>query len=136
MFRDFTMNSLSISRFYYKFTIESRIHYEFSFCSANSLYITLIYHEITFVFAKSLSISRNNDEFTIFFANSLWIHYRFANSLWIQFRFRKFTIYNANLPWNQFRFCDSTVNWLSVPEIHYLLRLYKMKSPSISRIHY
>ena len=43
-------------------------------------------------------------------------------------QYREFSIYNDYLPWNHFRFSpihhlfhESTMNWLSVPGIHYLL---------------
>ena len=127
--RIFTINSLSISWFHYKFTIESRIRYEFTFCSANSLYITLIYHKITFVYENSPSMLRLNyaltfcsrnslpftliyNEFTIYFAIQLWIYFHFhefaiysANSLWIYYQSR-LTVYFAKIPWinNLFRY--------------------------------
>ena len=57
LFRENTMNSLSVWLLHYEFTMFSRLNYELTLCSRNSLSFTLIYNE-----------------FTIYFANSLWIH--------------------------------------------------------------
>ena len=68
------MNSLSILRFDYEFTIVCTIDIFFVPIIMNSLYFSQIYFEIT-----------------MFLANSPWIHHLFANSLWSQYLFRDLT---------------------------------------------
>ena len=120
IFREFTIYSLSlsrsISRFHNKF-VESQIHYEFKFCSANSLYITLINHEIIIVLTTQLFIDFLFQEFTIYFANILWAHYLL----------RKSTIF---LP-NQHVYIIFLENSQKISRIHYEFTVCFGNSPCI-----
>ena len=96
-FWEFTMKLLSLSRVNCKFTLFSRIHYEFTKCfaklllklfSANSIWIYWLYLRFTknslwFTNWLSLSVLGIDCESTIYFANSLSfsrIHYLSCDS--------------------------------------------------------
>ena len=57
IYYEFTLNFANLILKYFEFhevTIKSRIDYEFSFCSANSLDVSQIYYEFIVYFANSL----------------------------------------------------------------------------------
>ena len=68
LFREFTFNSLSISRIHFQFTIffakSLSIHYLFRESKSNSLPLLRIYFQFTIYFANSLSIHYLFCEFT------------------------------------------------------------------------
>ena len=107
LFGEFTMESLSILRTYFEFTISFAnslgIHYFF----ANSLWIYCLFREFTMalliyrIFTLDLIfLSRIHSQSIIFFANEFtifsWTHYEsinfFAYSLWIHYLFRVYTM--------------------------------------------
>ena len=92
-----------------------------------------------------------------FFANWLWINYIFREFAMNALSFKRFHYRFGEFPLRELPFRENTVdslsawpihyeftslfrdsimNWLCVPGIDYLLRLYTMNSPSISRIRY
>ena len=121
-YRGLIKNSLSVSRIYYKSTINY----------ANILYKYFVFNILTNISRKDYLLgvitiksrvyyeftifSRIHPEFTIYFATQLWIH-----SL-----FNKSSIYSANIIWNNYIFAD----WLCIP---YLFHKFTMNSVSISR---
>ena len=108
LFRDFAMNSLSISRFHSKYTIHL----------ANCPWI-YFFRDFTLI---SLSHSRNHFVNICFFAKWPWIRY------FERFHY-KFPICFANCQWMHYLFRVSL--W-----IHYLFREINMNSLSASRFYY
>ena len=119
-----------------------RLNCELTFCSRNSLTITLmrneftilrIFYELTIYFANLPSISEIDHQSTIFLANPSFTAYsriydaytiNFANKLWNKFRFREFTVYSAELPWMNNLSQDNTLNSLFVSQFHYISTIY------------
>ena len=90
VFRELTMNSLSISGIFLW------IHYLFRGSTRNLLYVSRIHYLFREYFMNPLSISRIHHESTIVFANSLsiWrIHYELT---WCFASYYKFTVFLAN----------------------------------------
>ena len=82
MFREYTINSVSISQVHFEFTIESRIHCEFPNNFANLLNLTIFFAKKPWInnlsrdlTMNSLSVLLIHYEFIIDFANLLGIHY-------------------------------------------------------------
>jgi len=134
LLRDITMNELSISWFYYEYTI----------CLANLLWIYYLLREYT---KNSLSASRFHYEYTICLSNSPWIHYFFRdinmNSLStsrflfefilffrIHYLFFEFTLNPRSLAKPLWFRLEITLKSL---EIHHLFRECPMDSLSASR---
>ena len=139
------MNSLSVPRIHYHFTIFfanslsfSWNHYEVTINLANILWIYYQFSEFTL---NSLSLPRIHYHFTIFFANSLsfsWNHYEvtinLANSLWIYYQFSEFTLNSLSVSRIHFQF---TIYFTNSLYIHYHFREFTIcsaNSLSFSRI--
>ena len=117
LFDEFTMNLLSLSRISFEFTILSKNSLLTSYIFRKFTMFLLSFSRISLEFTmNSLSYSWIHYEFTIFHANSLWIHNLFVNSLWFYYLFREFPL---NSLW-----------------IHYPIREFTINSPSFARIHY
>ena len=84
LFRELTMNSLTISWNHYVLTIFSQIRSEFTFFQIHYLFgklsVTQIHYELTINIANFVRISVVFREFTINSFCVLQIHYRIANS--------------------------------------------------------
>ena len=121
VFQDFTMSSLDVSR----------IYHEFTWCSANLLWINYLYRGLI---KKSLDVSLISYEFTIYLTISLSIHNRIAysfsrihhlfaifilDSSRINLVFRKFTIYFTISLQIQSIFGDFTINFVSISPGHF-----------------
>ena len=151
-FRQYNMNTLSFSRFQYKYTIfsenslwiyyllrEFNIHYIFREFTLNLLSIYRIHREFTVSRIQykytlyilriyfETTISRFHFECTIFSRI-----YCLANSI------KVYAIYFANLPWIQFFIRDFTLNSLSLSLIQYKNTIFfaTLKALSISRFHF
>ena len=115
LFRETSINSLSINSFLLEFLIRinslifSRTHWEFTINLGNLLWIHEKYWEFTMNSLTSREFPMNSSSFvangivqsTIFFLESLWIHYprrEFAINLFcmdplqIHYKFREFTM--------------------------------------------
>ena len=107
-FREITMNSLFFSRVYYEFTFLSTNSLSFRENAMNILYFSLFHNGFTVCFANSLSFSWIHYGLTIFHANLLWIH----SLSRIDVVFHEFTISSliAKLLWIHRLFHDFTMN--------------------------
>ena len=142
------MNSLSIPRIHYKFTVcfgnslwilylfrentlnslsVSGIHYEFSIFFVNS-------PRIHFFYANSLSIWRIHYEFTIFCVNSLWIHLAFSRTRMNLLFFRELAIYLAKILCIYYLIDHDTMNFLSFSRIYHVFMLFMADSVRIHSI--
>ena len=103
LLRRYTTNSPSFTQVHYNFLSLLQIKYEFTWCSADSLWI-------------------------IHFTNSKLIYFLFRESKWIHFLFHEFAIYFTKIQWIHCLFHDSTMILLSALQIHYLFREKTMNS--------
>ena len=157
LFREFTMNLLSITLIHLEFIIFyanslsfSRIHYDLTFLFAISIWIHQLFLEFRL---DSLSFPRIDYEFTIFFreltVNSLSfsrftmdplsfspIHYEFTinyiNPPWIHYLFRKFNFFFENSLWFNFSFCGKNIgiqNWFLICSANSLLSFLRIHHP-------
>ena len=144
LLRDFTMNSLSLSRIYLELTIlfpkSLEIHH---ICFAISQWIDYIFREFTLIcFANFLwihnlfcdftmnllSFSRNHCKFTIYFENPLLIHYLFRdiplNSLFVWLIHYTSKIILGDSAWINYSFRESTLNSLSISRTQFESALF------------
>ena len=123
------MNSLSLPRINYQFTIFSWFHYELTFCFANTLWIHLVFCKYTM---NSPSFLRIYNEFTVFIKNLVRIHLNFPKTHY------EFTIFIADSLSNR----EFIMNLVSVPRIQLISPIYHeinfvfANSLSVPRIHY
>ena len=132
LFRKFTMNTLSVLRIYYEFTI----------VSANSLWVHFLFRDFTIFFASKLQMKFLFHKFTI---NSLYfsqIHYEFTlfRKFWVLDKTAKKNIkFDRTVFLNLIQFSGHV--WMPVLDassswIQYLFREFIMNSLSYSRSHY
>ena len=144
-------NEQWIQYLYHEFAMNSRLNYDFTFCSTNLLYFrenainslsfryitlnSLLFREFTIFLANLLWIQCLVHKFTIFYAYHKFIIY-FANSKWIHYLFCEFTIYFATQLWFYFLFDEYAIYFAKIKWLHYLSRYNTMNSLSVRRIHY
>ena len=116
LFRENTMNSLSLLLY----------RYEFPVCFANWLSFWRIYYVFTWSFVIHYDFPRNHYEFNCFLASLLWI----------QCLVREFTIFDAYIPWIHYPFCELEMKSLSFSLSYYEFTVCFANLLSLTRIHY
>ena len=121
---EITMNSISFTRMHYDFTVcfgnllWIQFFREFTILFSTQLWFHFLFGELTL---NSLSISQICFKNASFIANKLKIHQQIANSLCIKFRslrihflFREFTINSLTVSRNRCLFHENNINLLFV----------------------
>ena len=92
LFHQFTINSQSIPRIHYEYRSFTRINYLSGEFTVNSLGLSQIYQEFTFCFAMTLWIHYLISESTMNWLCVPVIHIYYAYSLWFHYLFREYTL--------------------------------------------
>ena len=140
LLREFTSNSLFVSRIHFQFTNYLAMHYLFRKSLLIHYFFSRIYIEFTIYFAISLWVHYFFCESTLNSESALRIHYQFTfvfvNSFRTDYLCREFnsnSFFYANTLSSQFEFTIFFVNSL---RIHYFSREFTLNSLSFSKIHF